>query len=181
MLPEALRERAARVKLLALDVDGVLTDGRLFYGADGEALKTFHVKDGFGLRLLASEGIPSAVISAKRSPALVRRLQDLRVPHALLGRDDKRAALSELLAATGLSADEVCFVGDDVLDLPVLRAVGLSATPADGHPRVQREVHWVLEARGGDAAVREVCDALLEARGRLDAAIDGLLGGLEPS
>lgn len=178
MLPEPLRERAARVKLLVLDVDGVLTDGRLYYGADGEALKTFHVKDGFGLRLLASEGVPSAVISAKRSPALVRRLEDLRVPHVLLGRDDKHAALSELLAATGLSAADVCFVGDDVLDLPVLRVVGLSATPADGHAQVRREVDWVLDARGGDAAVREVCDALLEARGRLDAGIETLLGSL---
>ena len=175
MLPTSLRERAARVKLLALDVDGVLTDGRLFYGPDGEALKVFDVKDGLGLRLLREEGIDVAVISAKRSAMLERRLSDLKIPDACLGREDKRRALDEVCARVGATLDEVCFVGDDAFDLPVLRVVGLSAAPSDAHPMVTSEVAWVLEARGGRGAVREVCDALLDARGRLDAAVARLL------
>lgn len=175
MLPTSLRERAARVKLLALDVDGVLTDGRLFYGPDGEALKVFDVKDGLGLRLLREEGIHVAVISAKRSAMLERRLSDLKIPDACLGREDKRRALDEVCARVGATLDEVCFVGDDAFDLPVLRVVGLSAAPSDAHPMVTREVAWVVEARGGRGAVREVCDALLDARGRLDAAVARLL------
>lgn len=175
MLPTSLRERAARVKLLALDVDGVLTDGRLFYGPDGEALKVFDVKDGLGLRLLREEGIDVAVISAKRSAMLERRLSDLKIPDACLGREDKCRALDEVCARVGATLDEVCFVGDDAFDLPVLRVVGLSAAPSDAHPMVTSEVAWVLEARGGRGAVREVCDALLDARGRLDAAVARLL------
>ncbi|MCU0674214.1 MAG: HAD-IIIA family hydrolase [Myxococcota bacterium] len=175
MLPDALRERAARVKLLALDVDGVLTDGRLYYGPDGESLKVFDVKDGLGLRLLREESIAIAIVSAKRSTMLERRLADLKIPDVCLGREDKRRALDEVCARVGASLDEVCFVGDDAFDLPVLRAVGLSAAPADAHPIVKREVAWLLQARGGRGAVREVCDALLDARGRLDAAIEALL------
>ncbi|MCA9617344.1 MAG: HAD-IIIA family hydrolase [Myxococcales bacterium] len=175
MLPDALRERAARVKLLALDVDGVLTDGRLHYGPEGEATKVFDVKDGLGLRLLRDEGIAIAIVSAKRSTMLERRLADLKISDACLGREDKRVALDEVRARANASLDEVCFVGDDVLDLPVLRVVGLAATPADGHALVRREVPWVLQACGGRGAVREVCDALLEARGRLEAAVETLL------
>ncbi len=175
MLTGALRERAARVKLLTLDVDGVLTDGRLHYGPEGEATKVFDVKDGLGLRLLREEGIAIAVISAKRSAMLERRLSDLKIPDACLGREDKRRALDEVCARAAATLDEVCFVGDDVLDLPVLRVVGLSATPADAHPMVKREVAWVLGAPGGRGAVREVCDALLDARGRLQAAVERLL------
>jgi 3-deoxy-D-manno-octulosonate 8-phosphate phosphatase (KDO 8-P phosphatase) len=163
------------VKLLVLDVDGVLTDGRLYYGAEGESTKAFDVKDGFGLRLVHTEGIATAAISAKRSRMLERRLADLKVSDACLGREDKRVALDELCARFGVTPDDVCFVGDDVLDLPVLRVVGLAATPADGHALVKREVSWVLSARGGRGAVREVCDALLDARGRLDAAVEALL------
>ena len=174
-LPDELRDAAARARALVLDVDGVLTDGSLEYGSDGETSKTFHVKDGLGMRLCAREGIAVAVISAKTSAPLRRRLEDLRVPHALLGREDKSAALDELTRALGISEREVAFVGDDLLDLPVMRRVGLSAAPADAHPLVLGEALWVTRAPGGRGAVREVCDGLLAARGRLRASCEDLL------
>lgn len=174
-LPHELRAQAARVRLLVLDADGVLTDGRLYYGADGEVVKAFHAHDGLGLRLLRNEGVQLAVISGRAAPALERRLRDLRIHHVLLGRDDKQAGLLECLSSAGVSAEEAAFMGDDVLDLPGMRAVGLSIAVADAHQRVRHEAHWVTLAGGGRGAVREVADALLEARGRLDAAVDELL------
>jgi 3-deoxy-D-manno-octulosonate 8-phosphate phosphatase (KDO 8-P phosphatase) len=177
-LPEPVRAHAARARALVLDVDGVLTDGTLYYGTDGEALKAFHVRDGLGLRLLRLEGIHVAVISAKRSAPLERRLTDLRVPHVYLGREDKLRALDELLEATGVAAEDVAYVGDDLVDLPVLARVGLSVSVADAHPRVRERALWVTRAQGGKGAVREVADGLLLARGRLAAACEALAAEL---
>jgi len=174
-LPPELRTRAANVRLLVLDADGVLTDGRLYYGEAGEVLKAFHARDGLGLRLLRNEGVQLAVISGRAAPALARRLAELRVHHVLLGRDDKRAALDECLSMAKVSADETAFVGDDVIDLLGMRAVGMSIAVADAHWQVRREAAWVTQLPGGQGAVREVADALLAARGRLDAAIEELL------
>lgn len=172
--PQA-RDLAARVRLLVLDVDGVMTDGSLCYGADGESTKTFHVKDGLGIRLLSNESVRVAVISARNAPALARRLRDLRVEDAYLGRDDKLAALEELLAATGTPAERAAFVGDDILDLPAMRRVGLPIAVGDAHPLVREEARWVTTLGGGRGAVREVADGLLDARGRLRAACEALL------
>lgn len=172
--PADLRARLAEVRVLVLDVDGVLTDGTLSYGAEGEVLKTFHVRDGLGIRLVLREGIAVAVITAKRSPMLLRRLADLGVEHVLDGREDKGVALGELAASLGVALDAIAFVGDDVLDLPALRRAGVSIAVADAHSLVRREVAWVTEERGGRGAVREVCDALLDARGRLSEACEEL-------
>lgn len=174
-LPPELQTRAARIRLLVLDADGVLTNGRLYYGDTGEVLKAFHARDGLGLRLLRNEGIQLAVISGRAAPALARRLADLRFHHVLLARDDKRAALDECMASAGVTAEETAFVGDDVLDLVGMRAVGLSIAVADAHWLVRREAAWVTQLPGGEGAVREVADALLSARGRLDAAVEELL------
>ncbi len=173
--PAEIRARVAAVELLILDVDGVLTDGRLNYGADGELFKSFDAKDGLGLRLLMNEGVKVAVISARKSPPLVRRLADLKITHPYLGRDDKREALQELLAEVNVPLERVAFVGDDVLDLAVMRRVGLAITVADGHAMVREEAEWVTHAPGGHGAVREVADAILEARGRLRQAVEELL------
>jgi len=173
---EALRARLAVVRALALDVDGVLTDGSLTYGPEGEALKTFHVRDGLGVRLLLREEIAVAVITARRSPMLTRRMAELGVVHVLDGREDKAVALRELAGALGVTLDAIAFVGDDVLDLPALRAAGLAIAVSDAHPMVCEEAAWVTRERGGRGAVREVCDAILEARGRLRAACDELTG-----
>ena len=174
-LPPELSPLAAAVRLLVLDADGVLTDGRLYYGESGETLKAFHAQDGLGLRLLRNEGVQLAVISGRSSPALARRLADLRIHHVMLGRDDKGAALAECLACAGVPAGEAAFVGDDVLDLVGMRAVGLSVAVADAHWLVRREASWTTQLRGGRGAVREVADGLQIARRRLDGAVEALL------
>lgn len=173
-----IAERALRVRLLVLDVDGVLTDGTLWYGADGEVFKGFHVRDGLGLKLLASAGIQVAVISGKSSAPLERRLDDLGVEHRYLGRRDKNRAFDELLEATGLAAGDVAWVGDDLLDLPLMKRAGLAIAVADAEPRVRAKARWITTRDGGRGAVREICEGLLDARGELDGAIDALLEGL---
>ena len=176
-MDDLLRARLAAVRVLALDVDGVLTDGSLAYGPEGESLKVFHVRDGLGLRLVQSEGIAVAVITAKRSPMLSRRLAELKVEHVLDGREDKGVALVELAARLGVSLEQIAYAGDDVLDLPALRRAGVAIAVADAHPRARAEAHWTTIERGGRGAVREICDALLSARGRLDAACEALISG----
>jgi len=171
-------EQARIVSMLVLDVDGVLTDGTLYYGAEGELLKAYHVRDGLGVRLLLQEGVDVAVISARRAPVLEKRLSDLRIQHTYLGCDDKVTAFEELVAATRHPEERVAFVADDVLDLDVMRRVGLPIAVADAHPAVRREAAWVTEAPGGRGAVREVSDALLTARGRLEEACAVLLLGV---
>ncbi len=177
-VPEPARERAAAVRALVLDVDGVLTDGTLWYGPDGEVMKAFSVRDGLGIRLLRAEGIAVAVISAKRSAPLLARLRDLKVEHLYLGREDKLRALDELAGALSIGREQIAYVGDDLVDLPVLEAVGLPITVADGHPRAKARAAWITEACGGRGAVREVCEGLLETRGRLDAVCDALAAEL---
>lgn len=177
-LPAELVEVAASIRALVFDVDGVLTDGRLYYGAEGEALKVFHSRDGFGMKLIQAEGVEVGIITARQGSVLKRRLDDLGIVHRLVGREDKRQALEELAGALGIGLGAIAFVGDDVIDLPALRAVGLSITVADGHPKVKREVDWVTSLPGGLGAAREVVDALLEARGRLDAACEEMLSRL---
>ena len=164
------------MRLLILDVDGVLTKGTLYYGEAGEALKAFHVRDGMGIRLLLDSGVKVGVITAKRGGALRRRMTDLRVSHFLQGRSDKARALDELLSAVGITAEEAAFVGDDVLDLPAMRRVGLALSVRDAHHMVTREADWVTDANGGSGAVREIADALLSSQGKLDDAVAQLTG-----
>lgn len=163
------RSDAARVRFLVLDVDGVLTDGRLYYGARGEALKVFHVRDGHGLKLLAAAGVTAAVISGRRSAMTARRCRELGVRHVLQGIEDKLAAFQRLRGRLGVSSGECACVGDDLPDIPLMREVGLSFAVADAHPQARSAAHVVTRLAGGQGAVREVCDYLLEAR-RLGAA-----------
>lgn len=163
------RTRAARVRLMGFDVDGVLTDGSLVFGPDGDTLKTFSSLDGHGIKLLKDAGIEVAIISGRRSAALAHRAQNLGVAELHMGIEDKPAVLRSLLAARGLQPLDAGYMGDDVVDLPILRACGFSATVADGHPLVKREVDYVARLPGGRGAVREVCDLLLSVRGT-DAA-----------
>lgn len=178
VLSEALRARAAQVQLVGLDVDGVLTDGRLIYGPDGEALKTFHVRDGLGIRMLGDLGVFVAVVTARKSQALSARIQDLRIPHFRPGCEDKLCAFSELAQQLGLELSQCAFMGDDLIDLPVMRAVGLAVTVADGHGLVRAEAHHVTSARGGEGAVRELTDLLLECRLGLAKASEAFLAKL---
>jgi 3-deoxy-D-manno-octulosonate 8-phosphate phosphatase (KDO 8-P phosphatase) len=151
------------VRLLLLDVDGVLTDGRLYYGAEGEALKAFDVKDGHGLVLLRDH-LTLGVISGRPGKASQTRLEELRFQHLVFGERDKLAGYARL-AHLGIPDEEVAYMGDDVNDLPLLRKVGLSACPADARPEVREAVHLVARAPGGRGAVRELCDLLLRAKG----------------
>lgn len=164
MDPRELRSAAARIRLLVLDVDGVLTDGRLYYDTDGRETKSFHVRDGYGIQLVLAAGLQVAVISGRSSGAAAARLAELRVPHVFLGRNDKRQVLDQLLTELGVPLASVACMGDDVTDLEIMRAAGLSITVANAHPEVLGAADWVSVAAGGDGAVREVCDFLLAAR-----------------
>jgi 3-deoxy-D-manno-octulosonate 8-phosphate phosphatase (KDO 8-P phosphatase) len=161
---------AARVRLLVLDVDGVLTDGRLYYGARGEALKVFHVRDGFGIKQLVASGVAVAVISGRRSNMTRRRCRELGVRFLLQGVGDKLAAFRRLAARLDVRSEACACVGDDVPDLPVMQAVGIAFAVADAHPQARRAAHVVTSLPGGRGAVREVCDYLLAARREVAAA-----------
>ncbi len=162
--PQALVARAARIRLVLLDVDGVLTDGRLYYGPEGELMKAFDVRDGHGIVLLRDQ-VDFGVVSGRPGKASERRLQELRVKHLVFGERDKLAGYARL-AHLGIADEEVAYMGDDVNDVPLLRKVGLSACPADAHPEVKELVHFVARSAGGRGAVRELCDLLLKAKGK---------------
>ncbi len=164
MDPRELRSVAARIRLLVLDVDGVLTDGRLYYDTSGHETKSFHVRDGYGIQQVLAAGLHVAVISGRTSGAAAARLAELRVPHVFLGRNDKRRVLDQLLAELEVPIASVACMGDDVTDLEIMDAAGLGITVADAHPDVLGAADWVSIAKGGQGAVREVCDFLLAAR-----------------
>jgi len=149
------------IRLLVLDVDGVLTDGRLYYGARGEALKCFHVRDGHGIKQLRAAGIDVAVISGRRSPAVARRCRELGVAHVVQGAEDKLAAFTRLIERLGVKPAECACIGDDAPDVPLLRAAGESYAVADAHPSARAAARHATRAKGGHGAVREVCDRLL--------------------
>jgi 3-deoxy-D-manno-octulosonate 8-phosphate phosphatase (KDO 8-P phosphatase) len=164
-LSDDTRARFARARLLCLDVDGVLTDGGLHYTDGGEELKTFSTQDGQALKMLAATGIPAAIITGRRTRLVQRRAEELGIEHLFQGVHDKRAAFLELLDRTGIPAEEAAHVGDDIPDLPILVRAGLAVAPANLHPALHAHVHHVTRARGGDGAVREVCELLMRARG----------------
>ncbi|MGZ3181881.1 MAG: KdsC family phosphatase [Telluria sp.] len=171
MTPLAHMQRAARVKLMIFDVDGVLTDGSLTYNAEGEITKTFFVLDGLGIQLLNKTGVKTAIISARNSPIVVKRAKDLGITHVHQGQHDKRVAFRQLLDETGVTAEECGYIGDDVIDLPLLTRVGFAVTVPTGHADVQDRAHYVTRAPGGRGAVREVCDLLMRAQGTYDQAL----------
>jgi 3-deoxy-D-manno-octulosonate 8-phosphate phosphatase (KDO 8-P phosphatase) len=154
----------ARIELLILDVDGVLTDGRLYFGARGEALKVFHVRDGHGIKLLMTAGVAVAAVSGRRSAAVAARMRELHVPHVVQACNDKVAALHRLTERLGLDPLNCACICDDTPDLPLMSAVGVAGAVADAHPVVLSAAHWIAKANGGQGAVRELCDALLRAR-----------------
>lgn len=163
--------RARPIRLALFDVDGVLTDGRLVFHASGEESKTFHARDGHGLKLLQEAGIEVGVISARRAAAVEHRMRQLGIAHVFQGQHDKAAVYLGLIERLGLRHAEVAYMGDDVIDLPVLCRVGLAATVADAPGIVKRHCHWIAAQGGGQGAVRELCDMILEAQGRLDALL----------
>jgi 3-deoxy-D-manno-octulosonate 8-phosphate phosphatase (KDO 8-P phosphatase) len=151
----------ASVRLLVLDVDGVLTDGRLHYGSRGEVLKSFHVRDGHGIKALRKAGIEVAVISGRRSGAVARRCRELGIRHVIQGADDKLAAFARLASRLKLEPMECACIGDDVPDVPLMQAVGFSYAVADAHPAAKKAARYATSLGGGSGAVREVCDRLI--------------------
>ena len=162
---QSLIDRAANIRLLALDVDGVLTDGRLYFDQKGNEMKAFCTRDGLGLKALQRFDIILALITGRESRIVADRAEQLGIEHVYQGRNDKLNALKELMSKTGVSEQNICYAGDDWIDIPVLECVGLSVAPADAAPLVIERVHWVTDAGGGLGAVREICDFILAAQG----------------
>ncbi|HEX2644361.1 MAG TPA: HAD hydrolase family protein [Thermoanaerobaculia bacterium] len=168
---DALAERARSIEWILLDVDGVFTDGRLIYGADGEQWKLFDVRDGLGVKLAQRAGLKVGILSGRVSAALERRAQGLELDALMMDRSDKADAFAEFLSAQGTAAERVAYMGDDLIDLPVLRRCGLAFAPADAVAEVRERVHRVLESKGGRGAVREMCELILRARGEWDGLV----------
>lgn len=164
-----LLARAAKIRLAVFDVDGTLTDGRLWYSEDGRETKVFHVHDGLGLKRLQANGIQVALITARISHPVALRAEELDIAHVYQGQGDKRACLRELLDALNLTAEQAAFVGDDLPDLLPMRIAGLAVAVANAHPWVAAAAHWQTAKGGGMGAAREVCDLILHAQGKSDA------------
>lgn len=170
-----LRARAGRVRLVIFDVDGVLTDGSLYLGDEGKEYKAFHSRDGHGMKMLMDTGVEIAVITGRESDVVRHRMVDLGIRHVYQGRTDKAAAYAQLLAELRLDPAETAFVGDDVVDIPVLRRAGLAIAVRDAHPRTIHHSHWVTVGNGGRGAAREVCELIMEAQGTLEAQMERFL------
>jgi 3-deoxy-D-manno-octulosonate 8-phosphate phosphatase (KDO 8-P phosphatase) len=160
-----VENRASHARLLALDVDGVLTDGRIYYGDSGDELKAFNIKDGLGIKLLRDSGVRVAIITGRQSEIVARRARELGIEDVVQGREDKRQALTELCQRHKLSIEECAYMGDDLPDLSAITAAGLGMTVADGSAAVREAADWVSSANGGCGAVREACEFILSARG----------------
>lgn len=164
-------ERAAKIKLLIFDVDGVLTSGALYLDDRGDEYKAFYSRDGLGMRLLQDSGVELAVITGRTSGVVTYRMESLDIKHVFQGRTDKVPAFEELRQNLNLQTEEIAYVGDDIIDLPVMRRVGLSAAPADAHPLVLRYAHWQTPHDGGKGAARDVCELIMQAQGNWQAQL----------
>ena len=164
-----LLTRAAKIRLAVFDVDGTLTDGRLWYGEDGRETKVFHVHDGLGLKRLQANGVQVAIITARISHPVALRAEELDIAHVYQGQGDKRACLLQLLEALHFGPEQVAYVGDDLPDLPPMRIAALAVAVANAHPWVAEAAHWQTTRSGGMGAAREVCDLILHAQGKSDA------------
>jgi len=170
-VPSSVIEAAKKIKLLLLDVDGVLTDGRLYYGNSGEEMKAFNIQDGLGIKLLQRAEVQVGIITGRVSALLERRATELGIHPIVQGREDKLTALQELMQAMAINLDEIAFVGDDLPDLAVIRRVGLGITPANGSSMLSSQAHWQTSKRGGDGAVREVAEMILGAQNKLPSIL----------
>ena len=164
MKDKALMEKLKRIQLLLLDVDGVLTDGSIFYNDDGREIKVFNARDGFGIKLVIQAGITVGIVTGRSSEALRHRCENMGIQHLYDGVEDKAGMLENIATQTGIEAEHAAFVGDDLPDLPLMRRTGMSIAVADAHEIVRQKADWTTRAPGGRGAVREVCEALLKAK-----------------
>jgi 3-deoxy-D-manno-octulosonate 8-phosphate phosphatase (KDO 8-P phosphatase) len=162
-----LQQRAQRIKLVAFDVDGIFTDGSLYFGGAGPEIKAFNVRDGHGVKQLQQAGLITAIITGRHSDAVTQRARDLGIDHVFQGQHRKLDAFHQLLTQLQLTPEQTAYMGDDVIDLPILRRCGLAITVADAYPLVKEHVHWITTATGGHGAVREAAECILTARNQL--------------
>ncbi len=170
-----LESKLKDIKILLMDVDGVLTDGKIIYNDDGSETKIFNVKDGFGLRLLMDSGIYTGIVTGRRSNALIHRCRNLGIHHLFDGISDKRKILDKIVKKTKVSPNEIAFVGDDLPDIPLLKMVGLPLAVADAHEMVRKIAAMVTVNKGGEGAVREICETILKAKGYWDKITNDFL------
>lgn len=170
-----LVEKAKKLKLLILDVDGVLTDGKLFFDNDGNEYKSFHARDGHGIKLLRQTGVEVAVISGRKSNSVALRMKNLGIEYVYQGHENKIAAFNEIIEKIGIRPEQAAHVGDDVLDLPIMIRVGLSIAVQDANFAVKQRADWCTDLSGGTGAVREVCDFIMQAQGTFDDALSPYL------
>ncbi|BEU04759.1 3-deoxy-D-manno-octulosonate 8-phosphate phosphatase [Agarivorans sp. OAG1] len=163
-------DAAATIKLLVCDVDGVFSDGRIYMGNDGEELKAFHTHDGFGIKALLNIGVEVAIITGRQSNIVQQRMQALGITRIYQGQQDKLVAYQQMLEQLSLASENVAYIGDDVVDTPVMRACGLGVAVQDAHPLCKQSANFITQTRGGFGAVRELCDLILQAKGELDNA-----------
>jgi 3-deoxy-D-manno-octulosonate 8-phosphate phosphatase (KDO 8-P phosphatase) len=161
------QQRAAKIKLLICDVDGVFSDGRIYLGNQGEELKAFHTKDGFGIKAILKSGIQVAVITGRQSQIVENRMKALGVPYIYQGQENKLSVYHDLLKTLNLQASQIAYIGDDVVDLPVIKACGLGVAVQDAHPLVLQAADLITYTKGGFGAVREICDLFLQCNGQL--------------
>ena len=169
-IAQSVMEKAAKIRLLICDVDGVMSDGLIYQGNSGEELKAFNVRDGYGIRCLLTSGVEVAIITGRKAKLLEDRANTLGITHLYQGQSDKLLAYRELLDKLALRPGEVAYIGDDLIDWPVMAEVGLSAAVADAHPLLLPKADYVTQIAGGRGAVRELCDLILLAQNKLDAA-----------
>ncbi len=167
-----LIEKARAVRLVIFDVDGVLTDGSLFIGDGGEEYKAFNSRDGHGMKMLQKSGVPIAIITGRTSEVVRHRMDSLGIAHVYQGQLDKLPAFEELIAKLGLTPEQVAYVGDDVVDLPILIRVGLAIAVQDAHELVKQHCHWTTPNPGGRRAARDVCEFIMQAQGNLESQLN---------
>ncbi len=160
-------DRAAQTRLVVFDVDGVLTDGSLYLGDHGEEYKAFYSRDGHGMKMLMESGVEIAIITGRTSNVVAHRMQSLGIRHVYQGRLNKVPAFEELYTGLKLAPEQIAYMGDDVMDLPVMRRVGLAVAVQDAHPLVRQHAHWSTTAPGGRGAARELCELIMDAQGTL--------------
>ncbi|MGQ5522478.1 3-deoxy-manno-octulosonate-8-phosphatase KdsC [Chitinimonas sp. PSY-7] len=168
-------ERAQTVRLMIFDVDGVMTDGSLYYTDAGEEMKAFNSLDGHGLKMLKQSGVQLAIITGRQSKLVEHRARNLGIDHLIQGAHDKRASFEALLDKLGFTADQCGYMGDDVIDLPVMRRAHFAIAVPDSPTVVRQHAHYVTGARGGHGAVREACEVIMQAQGTLDAQLAAYL------
>ncbi len=160
-----IRSIASQVRLAAFDVDGVMTDGKLYFSANGDELKGFNILDGLGLKLLQKSGVEVAFITGRNSPLTTKRANDLGIKHLIQGREDKKIALQELASTLDIPLGQTAYIGDDLPDLGAIKIAGLGITVANGYEFVKMHADWCSNKKGGEGAVREICDMILDAKG----------------